>query len=232
MKILDLTGASASGGFIAGFNNSTGTQTGQPTVVGTRVYVRANGSGFNLGVAKNSSASTDWMWDGTTFNTNETIFLVGSYSFTTVGNTSDDISRLWINPNPADFGAANPPSPTLTATLGSDITANQIASFVFFQRSDVVEPAAMIADELRVGTSWAGVTPPASQVSIDSIVLLPDGRVRLQGSGDPGHFAIEGAPDLSNWTEQTTVLSATGDFFYTEPVNCSDQRYYRARYCP
>ena len=235
LKILDLAGATASGGFIAGFNNSIGTQTGQPTVVGTRVYARTAEGGFNLGVAKNSSTTTDWVWDETVFNTNETIFLVGSYTFTTAGGTTDDISKLWVNPDPAAFGAADPPATALIATGGNDIPGvsgnpPQIASFVFFQRSDVNEPAAMIADELRVATTWAGVTPPAAQVRITSITALPDGRIRLWGNGDPGHFAILSSLDLKGWIEQTTVLSATGDFVYIEPFSYAGGRYYRAEH--
>jgi hypothetical protein len=48
---------------------------------------------------------------------------------------------MWINPDPGTFGLASPPTPTITATSGSDITANQIASFVLFQRSGTAEPA-------------------------------------------------------------------------------------------
>jgi hypothetical protein len=139
LKVLDLTGASASGGFIAGFNNSTGTQANQPTAVGTRLYLRTAGGGFNLGVAKDSSTSTDWVWDSTVFNINQTIFVVGSYTFGAIA-----VAKLWINPNPTNFGAAAPPPATLVATTGTDINSRQIASFVFFQRSAIVEPAAMI----------------------------------------------------------------------------------------
>jgi hypothetical protein len=232
LKILNLTGTSGTGGFIAGFNNSIGTQTTQPTVVGTRVYVRTNGAGFNLGLAKNSSTLSDWVWDGRLFNTNETIFLVGSYTFTSVGNTTDDISQLWINPNPAEFGAPNSPPASLTNAAGNDVAADQIYSFVFFQRSDVNEPAAMIADELRIGTSWAEVTPPAAAVQIDTISRLPDGRVRLLGSGDPGVYVIESSPDLIDWTELTRLVTSTGTFICTDPASYPINRYYRARFNP
>jgi hypothetical protein len=52
-----------------------------------------------------------------------------------------------------------------------------------------------------------------------------------QGSKS-GHFAIESTLDLANWTEQATVMSATGDFFYTDPASFANRRYYRARYYP
>src|SRR2546423_452113 len=90
---------------------SARTSPAQPSVIGPRIYLHTTNGGFNLGVAKNSD--TDWYWDTTTYNTNQTIFLVGSYTFTTVGNTTDDIAKLWINPDPTTFGAPGPPSPTV-----------------------------------------------------------------------------------------------------------------------
>src|SRR5439155_9068016 len=92
LKVSDLTGASAAGGFFAGFNNSTGPLSSQPSVVATRLYLRTTNGGFNLGVAKNSSTSSDWAWDGTVLSANQTIFLVGSYTFTSPTNSSDDVA--------------------------------------------------------------------------------------------------------------------------------------------
>ena len=40
------------------------------------------------------------------------IFVVGSYTFLT-GSTTDDIASMWLNPNPADYGAATAPSTAL-----------------------------------------------------------------------------------------------------------------------
>ncbi|MDW8309308.1 MAG: immunoglobulin domain-containing protein, partial [Verrucomicrobiales bacterium] len=232
LKIEDLTGASGSGGFIAGFNTSIGSQGTQPTVIGTRVYIRTNAGGFNVGLSKSSSTTTDWVWHDAVFTTNEMLFLVGSYTFGSGALTNDDVARLWINPAPANFGASNPPPPTLTATNGPDMNPNQIYSFVFFQRSDVNEPAAMLADELRIGTSWAEVTPPAARARIESLQRLPDGRVRVQGRGDPGLFALEASGDLQAWQETATCPAPTGEFFFTDPARGASQRFYRARFIP
>ena len=105
----DVTGLSTDGIFVSGFNNSVGTQTGQPSVIGTRLYVRAVSGGFNLGVSKNSSTSTDWVWDPRIFTTNQTLFIVGSYTLNH-GSSFDDVSKLWINPAPNSFGAAIEPA--------------------------------------------------------------------------------------------------------------------------
>ncbi len=232
LRVEDLTGASASGGFIAGFNNSMGSQGTQPTVVATRLYIRTNSGGFNIGLSKSSSTSTDWVWDSTVFAPGETLFLVGSYIFGSPTISTDDVARLWINPAAIHFGASNLPPPTLEATGGSDITANQIYSFVLFQRSDTIEPAAMLADELRIGTRWADVTPPAASVRIDSIGRLPDGRVRLQGRGDPGLFALQLSDDLRSWLETATSSAPSGEFFFTDRPLGLPQRFYRARFFP
>lgn len=159
LKPTSLGTLDTNGLWVAGFNNSTGTQTTQPTVIGTRLYLRSATGGFNIGTSKNSSTSTDWVWSPTVFTNNQTIFIVGSYTFTTVGNTTDDIAKMWINPATNTFGAGSPPTPTLTATSGPDITSDQIASFVYTQRS-ANEPT-MIADGLRLDKTWAGVTPVA-----------------------------------------------------------------------
>ncbi len=150
---------SAGGVFIAGFNNSIGTQTNQPSVVGTRVYIRSTNGGYNLGVSKSSSTTTDWVWDPRTFATNQVLFVVGSYTFNGA-TTNDDVSKMWIDPSATTFGAAAEPATTTQTTNGPDITSAQIASFVFLQRV-TNEQTAAVADELRIGTTWANVTPSA-----------------------------------------------------------------------
>jgi hypothetical protein len=207
LKVLDLTGAPSGGGFIAGFNNSIGTQTGQPTVIGTRLYLRPTTGGFNLGVAKNSSTATDWVWDGTVYSVNQTVFVVGSYTFTTVGNSTDDICKMWLNPDPSTFGAPVPPPPTLTATSGSDISANQIASFVFFQRGSTVEPAAMLADELRLDSSWAGVTPAAAPL------LITPPFDRTNDPGTTASFTVSAAGNYLSyvWLHNGVALTNGGN---------------------
>lgn len=229
LRIDDLTGARESGAFIAGFNNSTGTQSNQPTAVATRLYIRtAPGGGFQLGVAKNTSTSTDWAWHDTVFDEGQTIFIVGSYSFATPGNTTDDVSKLWINPPSSSFGSANPPPPALIATAGNDISADRIASFVFFQRGETIQPAAATADDLRIGTSWDSVAPQPKTFRIDSIQSLPGARLHLQSSGDPGIFAVESSVDLVHWREILEIVSTTGRFEWADPIHDRSRRFYRA----
>jgi hypothetical protein len=155
-RVDDVTGLSASGGFMAGFNTTTGTQATQPTTVGARLLTRASGSGYQIGIERNSGTAANFIFDTTERSAGTTIFVVGSYTFN--AGAGNDECRLWINPSILDFGAAAAPPPTLTApSAGTDLAS--IASFLFRQGSAAAVPPSVVADELRVDTTWAGVTP-------------------------------------------------------------------------
>ena len=160
--------AGSGGVFWAGFNNSAGSQSTTPTTVATRVYSKAIGGGFVLGTSKSSSTTSDWVFDSTVRNLGDTLFVVGSYTFNT-GSSSDDVSSMWINPDSSTFGGSAP-APLLTASTGADITLSQIASFVLFDRSTAQLGGTL--DELRIGTSWADVTPEPSVAALTGLGLL------------------------------------------------------------
>ncbi|MCX6892649.1 MAG: PEP-CTERM sorting domain-containing protein [Verrucomicrobia bacterium] len=169
MQLRDLTGINTStGAWWAGFNNSLGTQAAAPTQVGTRVITKAATGGFNLGTSKNSSVASDFAFSPTLFTTSDTIFVVGSYTCNT-GSTTDDVSRMWINPDSSTFGAVIEPTASLTASTGADINLSQLASFILADRSGT--PGAVV-DELRIGLSWAAVTPMVPEPSSLALVGL------------------------------------------------------------
>ncbi len=184
VKLTDITGLSTSGVFWAGFNNAAGAQATVPSVVGTRVVTRTNGAtGVAIGLDKSSGGAANFQWypdnvNPTAFNVGDTIFVVGSYTFNT-GSSSDDVSQMWINPDPANFGAASAPTTNvLTATVGNDLNGLQIASFCLFNRN-VGEPKGGHFDELTIGTTWADVTPTAASMAI--VTQPKDQRVATGG---------------------------------------------------
>lgn len=65
---------------------------------------------------------------------------------------------------------------------------------------------------------------------IDSVVLLPDGRVQFIGSGDIGNYTIEVSTNLVNWQNLTVVPNTNGSFFWLDSVTNAPQRFYRARH--
>lgn len=88
------------------------------------------------------------------FSTSDVVFVVGSYQF--ISGTGNDVSRLWINPTSATFGDEAAPTATLTSTGGTDIAS--INSFLI--RGASGSPGGVF-DELRIGSTWAEVTPAA-----------------------------------------------------------------------
>ena len=121
LKVTDLSGLDSSGtqnNFLAAFGDTTGNQNATLLRGATRLYSKRAGSGFNLGVARNTSTPGDWVFDATVRPTNQVLFIAGSYDY------SAHTANLWINPPAASFGSNAPPAPTITATAGADLNAN------------------------------------------------------------------------------------------------------------
>lgn len=226
LKLTDLTALSSSGVFWAGFNNSAGFQTTTPLAVGTRIYTRAAGAGYNLGLSKASSTASEWVWDNTVHAVNEIIFLVGSYTCN-IAATNDDVSSLWINPAPATFGRATAPPPTLTTSAGADISSYVLRSFLIMNR-DPNEPAAGLIDEVRVGASWASVTPPG--VTPPTLNIVRSGtNVVLSWSTNASGFALLTAPTLASnaWGTATQQVYKVGDQYNVTNTVSSGPAFFR-----
>jgi hypothetical protein len=180
-KITDLGSLSATGGFMAGFNNATGNVANQPTAIATRLVTKLNGTGFQVGVDKTLGQAGSFVFAETVFNPGDTVFVVGSYTFNS-GSTTDDESKLWVNPDPATFGLEIPPAGALSSFSTADFT--QIASFLFRQGNASAVPGVVVADELRVDTTWAGVTVPEPS-SVGWLGLAGAGLMARRGRSRP-----------------------------------------------
>lgn len=178
LRVTDITGLNTNGGVLMGFNNIIGGQVANPFTAGAALTIRPKAGGaagqFQLGVVKNGTGNFNLAtWDAGTYTTNSTIFVVGKYQ--TVGGVQDgtppiptnDLASLWINPASSTFGGYEPTG-ALTSTAGDDITTSiatnnhTLQSFILRQNGTAVNnqiPLGIIYDELRVGTSWADVTP-------------------------------------------------------------------------
>ena len=153
LKVTDLSGVDTSGtqnNFFAGFGDTIGNQNATLLRAATRIYTRKAGSGFNLGVARNSNTPADWAFDTTQRSLNTVLFVVGCYDY---GNHT---AKLWINPSSSTFGASTAPTATITATAGADLNSNGLRAFVLGCRTN--PPPGCLVDELRIGTTWAYVT--------------------------------------------------------------------------
>ncbi len=161
-QVNTLGSLSSTPSFVAGFNNSTGSQSTQPTTVGARLYTRLSGTGFNLGINKADGTAGDIVWESATYSLNQTIFLVADYSFSGTPSAASDSVALWVNPNSSTFGSSTAPTADLTTSAGANMgtsgSSDQIASLLLREAS-TAEPGKMTADQVSVGITWADVTP-------------------------------------------------------------------------
>lgn len=173
LRLTDLGTLSSGSSFFAGFTKlvSYANTTTTPISVGSQLWVQGDGgAGYKLGIALGSNTSGTGRpvaYDATSRNVDDTLLIVGSYTLAT--GTGNDAVSLWINPDASSFGAGT--APTATASVANDGSVTdlaRIASFTLFDNS-ANEPTGQI-DDLRVGVSWADVTPAA--VPEPSVVTL------------------------------------------------------------
>lgn len=212
-----------------------GTWTGAGTQVGAltapdgssfrlAVMVKSNSpAGYVFGVQKGGGSTT---FSPTEYHAGDTLFLVGRYDFT----ASPNAVALWINPGPADFGAAIPPAGQISASTGTD--GLSIDRFNFRQNTAASVPAAMQWDELRVGYSWAQVTPvgPPFSAVLTNVARLADGRFQFTYSASGGpNGSIYASTNLLNWQSLgTPVQVAPGVYQFTDATATNFmRRFYR-----
>ncbi|MDW7979837.1 MAG: hypothetical protein RMH97_04645, partial [Verrucomicrobiales bacterium] len=137
------------------------------------VMARRVGDFIQVGIAKgisDSIAITNWA--GTNISAGATIFLVVRYHLKP--GWSNDVAYLWVNPPAASFGAPENNLPPPSAVAGDsppygdeDATGSNPGRFAIGSGVDAE------FDELRIGTTWADVTPWFGMCVNPTIVAPP-----------------------------------------------------------
>lgn len=118
--------------------------------------VKQNGQNGQTMNATNSSPIPNVQL-GPTLLVQTVYFVVGCYSVVSGGTNSDDTLSLWINPGSNTFYAATPPPPSVgPSSFG--VKNSVIEDFVLHAGT---APASHRITDLRIGTTWASVTPPS-----------------------------------------------------------------------
>jgi len=215
---------------ITGTGNETtaGFSFGTSTTFPLKINILGNGSGgYQLGVYKGGGTSGNGAIDAShTFAAGDTVFVVARYVFRAGENA--DTCDMWINPAPSTFGAGTPPTATI-ADMGAGVSQaswSYIDRFFWRWSSTGSGYAKRVADELRVGFSWAEVTPLAPPVlsvalsGTDAVVSWPtnnsEGYV-LQGNPkveDSGGWEAVGTPVVVQGENYTVTIPATGTQFF------------------
>jgi hypothetical protein len=210
LRIPSLGALNETGGYYTGFGAS-------PTTFGATNWVKKNGSGFSLGVNAKSTV-TYTVWDVAVLPLNTPILVVVSYEI--VAGTINDIAKMWINPAPGTLGGGSAPTPTLTVTNGA---ADLSSVERIFLRQDYSTATPYInIDEIRVGTSWASVTPTSSGVS----ELTDINNFQINPNPSNGEFMIKFYPktsyDVKIFNVLGTVVLEMTKISNVLPVNISN----------
>ena len=183
-------------------------------------------SGYAIGVQKAGGTAT---FDTVERHAGDTVFLVGKYDFT----ASPNAVSLWINPASSTFGAASDPS---TGVISQNTGTDGLTIDRFNLRQNTVSsvPAAMQWDELRVGPSWAAVTPPSSSAPtvLTSLMRLTNGAIQFAYTNSSGQTCtVFASTNLTNWAATGTATQiSTGLYQFTDPSATNyPRRFYRLR---
>src|SRR5437764_9106370 len=78
LQVQDITALTTGGDYDIGFNNQSalGDQSSQPGVQGARLYLKKNGTQYQVGIAKNSAVVA---YDPTLRSVGQTLFVVAGY---------------------------------------------------------------------------------------------------------------------------------------------------------
>ncbi len=186
----------AVGGYFTGFTEGT------TTTFGPTIWTKLDGTGYDIGLnPRTTPANTVWSSAQTL---NNTLFIVVSYEM--VGGLANDIVKIWINPTPG----ASEPVATLTATnTGTDL-AN--VNRILIRQDSPNETPFIEMDELRIGTTWADVTPAASNTpTLTATPTTLTGYTYVIGSGP----STSQSYNLSG----TNLTGAPGNIAVTAPAD-------------
>jgi hypothetical protein len=95
--------------------------------------------------------------------------------------TNDDELALWVDPGSLAVAEGSVPAPATTTTDGDDITAFS-AFGLFQQNAATVAGSRMFIDEIRVGTTWADVTPTTAPCNKAFITSNPTNLSLVEGA--------------------------------------------------
>jgi hypothetical protein len=107
----------------------------------------------------NTTAQAAGSYSSVQLDQNTDVFVIVSYEI--VAGATNDISKLWVNPNPGTFDPLVT-SPTLTVTGQADLV--DVKSFFLRQTGGL--PETLSVDELRVGTEFGDVVPEPGSLSL------------------------------------------------------------------
>ncbi|MBA4146547.1 MAG: immunoglobulin domain-containing protein [Verrucomicrobia bacterium] len=213
-------------------------QTPSSATRGLAYFRNSTSSGTpSAGIYINSSSQLQLVKSGTTPAADTspalnpgTHLVVMRYKWTSATSSDEEVS-LWLNPISLGADESGVPEPTISTTDGSDVST--LNAFFISQKTDASGTFWM--DEVRIATTWSGVTPIGevtlpSQPHITQAVVTA-GEIILSGTnGVPGgSFLVLSSHDVNlpfaEWSVvATNFFDENGDFAFTNSVSPSDAK--------
>jgi pectate lyase len=198
---------------------------------GIEVVVSSTGQ---VGIQKKGSGTT--FVSGTPLASQGTHLVVMRYRF----QTGNDEVAVWVDPDASSYGiGTSPTTGAFVATTGGGSDMSAAITYFMIESAAVTGPVFWI-DELRIGTTWADVTPPTgtvapSQAPVITQAMLSGQGMILRGTNGPASSTYQVLTSssltmpLSNWPSIAAhSFDAVGNFDSTNPVAPgSSQQFYR-----
>jgi fibronectin type 3 domain-containing protein len=149
--------------YFGGFATNSGDQSVSTPSRAIKLYLRGSGttpgssSSYALGIQTANGTGNNAAYDGGGHVGGDVLFVVFDYEFGV--NGAPDVGNLWVNPAPASFGAALPPTPT--ASFSTSTAAAQLvnaADFYLLSRNGATLWGSLLLSDLRVGDTWGYAT--------------------------------------------------------------------------
>ena len=200
LNVSSLGTHTAAGGYFASLAQAAST-----TSYGGSVWTRLSTTAgkYNIGVSTRSNSTVSWL--AADLDPGTSYFIVVAYDIIT--GTANDVARIWLNTSA--IGGAEP-APDATTAPGTDLSASGIDKVLLRQDNTSNTPFIEL-DEIRVGTTWADVTPSGAVPTLYiSSPLASFSNVCINTTAGPNSFTISG----SNLTTTNVAVAALTGFEY------------------
>lgn len=234
LKVNDATQLGAShvdAGYFIHFGNTAGSSN---TVLFGRVSIRTAGGNYRLGIQNTSGTGANYTDVPVDMNYGSTNLVVVKYDF---NGASNDVVTIWVNPTA--LGGVEPAG----GISNSSSTSTTPATFASIGiRNSSATPNADI-DEIRVGTTFAMVTPATAAGSLPvhfSSIRANEKNAGIQldwsnyTESDVTHYAVERSGNGSNFSTIATIKAnkndgGQADYSFTDVTAEKGNNFYRIK---
>lgn len=229
LNVSSLGSLNTTGGYLTGLNE------GATTNFGATVWTRSSGAGYNIGISPRTTAANT-VWSSSVQAVGTTVLVVVSYQI--VAGAANDVVKMWINPTPG----GTEPAATLSATnTGGTDLAN--LNRIFIRQDNTSATPFVEMDELRIGTTWASVTPagsacaaPTMSTAVSAIQNITSdidftGSVTNAGGGTAitkRGFQISTNTNMTSPIDLSESSSSTGSYTLNTLLTGNTKYYYRS----